>query len=193
MSHEPFTTSEFLTRAIAMNAVDHCHDVLPMLDHLREVGSIVALDSAGTSWLRTDIRRRDGVVPSWTVVAERELGGVLAAPVARAVVRTTVDDVLDDDDLNDAILVTSELVTNAIVHTSGPVHLTVCRDEHADRARIAVRDLEPDQLPTLRHPSPLEPVGGRGLRVVDALATWGTTVGIAHKEVWAEVPKPGPR
>jgi hypothetical protein len=42
----------------------------------------------------------------------------------------------------------------------------------------------------LRHPAPGDLGGGRGLRVVDALATWGTTVGVAHKEVWAEMPKP---
>jgi anti-sigma regulatory factor (Ser/Thr protein kinase) len=188
-----FSTSDFLTRAISMNAVDHCNDVLPMLDHLVEVGAIMAMDSTGTSWLRNDAapgRARPGLEPSWSVVAERELAGVLAAPVARAVVRTTVDDVLGDDDLSDAILVTSELVTNAVVHTAGPVHLTVCRDRHADRARIAVRDLDPTHVPVLRHPSPLDPGGGRGLRVVEALATWGTVVDVAHKEVWAEVPKP---
>jgi hypothetical protein len=192
MPSDLFTTADFLSRAISMNAVDHCNDVLPMIDHLTEVGAVMPMDSTGTAWLRTDGFGGDrrALEPSWRVVAERELAGRLAAPVARAVVRTTIDDVLDDDDLNDAILVASELVTNAVLHTSGPVHLTVSRDQHADRARIAVRDLEPDQLPTLRHPAPGDLGGGRGLRVVDALATWGTTVDVAHKEVWAEVPKP---
>ncbi|MBI5088147.1 MAG: hypothetical protein HZB15_04605 [Actinobacteria bacterium] len=50
-----FTTADFLTCAISLNAIGHCNDVVAMLGHLSEVGSIRALDVDGT-WLRTGAR-----------------------------------------------------------------------------------------------------------------------------------------
>jgi len=92
--------------------------------------------------------------------------------------------------MGDALVVLSELVTNAIVHGSGPieVHLRhrddILRIEVSDQARgvVAVADRGPDAL------------GGRGLLLVRELAAaWGVETGERGKTVWAELPagRPG--
>ncbi|WP_328440593.1 ATP-binding protein [Streptomyces sp. NBC_00444] len=93
--------------------------------------------------------------------------------------------------------VTAELAANAVTHGRTPgrdirLALTLSRTHTAHILRIAVSDTRPDHLPpdpaTLTAPSTETP-GGRGLFLVDALATrWGCTV---HdhlvKTVWAEL------
>lgn len=74
--------------------------------------------------------------------------------------------------VDDAALMTSELVTNSIRHATGTVTVTVAID--ADTLRIAVSDGGP-ATPVIRTPSPAEPYG-RGLQIVAALADdWGVT------------------
>ena len=70
----------------------------------------------------------------------------------------------------DAELLTSEVVTNAVLHVGGL--LVVELDDLRDGVLIVVEDPDP-ALPTQRSPGPLEG-GGRGLQIVDALASaWG--------------------
>lgn len=85
-----------------------------------------------------------------------------------------------------AALLTSELVTNAVRYGRGLVRLTV-RSEPPS-VRIEVHDDNPD-LPTLGPDDDDAAEGGRGLRLVDALATrWGTeTHPTAGKDVWFEL------
>ena len=83
-----------------------------------------------------------------------------------------------------AVLLVSELVTNAVVHARGPICLTVHTDAHW--VRIEVED------PGHRRPVPraatLDAVDGRGLLVVDKLATdWGTERRATHKVAWFEI------
>ena len=74
--------------------------------------------------------------------------------------------------VDDAALMTSELVTNSIRHATGTVTVTVAID--ADTLHIAVSDGGP-ATPVIRTPSPAEP-SGRGLQIVAALADdWGVT------------------
>ncbi|WP_256725393.1 ATP-binding protein [Streptomyces sp. IMTB 2501] len=92
--------------------------------------------------------------------------------------------------LDDAVLVTSELVTNALVHTAGD--RIACRlHDTADRIRIEIEDRQGGPaLPTARRPGP-DDQHGRGLLLVDALSLdWGVTPipGRPARVVWAELP-----
>ena len=83
-----------------------------------------------------------------------------------------------------AVLLVSELVTNAVVHARGPICLTVHTDAHW--VRIEVED-PGHRRPVLRAAT-LDAVDGRGLLVVDKLATdWGTEQRATHKVVWFEI------
>jgi anti-sigma regulatory factor (Ser/Thr protein kinase) len=86
--------------------------------------------------------------------------------------------------LDPAVLVTSELVTNAVIHGQPDIALDIRLEPTA--LRVAVTDANP-QLPpaTIRPPRP-ESRGGRGLLIVEALATrWGITpLEQPGKSVW---------
>src|SRR4051812_16595398 len=72
--------------------------------------------------------------------------------------------------LYDAELLTSEIVTNAVKHTTGIVTLAIeCDGRHL---AVAVADDSPD-TPVIRRAGP-DDIGGRGMRLVDRLAAaWG--------------------
>jgi anti-sigma regulatory factor (Ser/Thr protein kinase) len=88
-----------------------------------------------------------------------------------------------------AVLLTSEVVTNAIVHASpyaadGRVGLTV--DANDELARVEVTDGF-GALPVVRG-GPVERVSGRGVLLLDLLAArWGVTPGAGGKTVWFEI------
>jgi anti-sigma regulatory factor (Ser/Thr protein kinase) len=72
--------------------------------------------------------------------------------------------------IDQARLLTSELVTNAIRHTATDSRVTVTCDGH--RVRIEVED-GGHGVAVLQPPSPDAP-GGRGLQIVDSVAArWG--------------------
>jgi anti-anti-sigma factor len=71
-----------------------------------------------------------------------------------------------------AVLVASELVTNAVVHSQGPVRLRL--ELHQQRLHLAVYDQSPRLLALATEPGDLDAEGGRGLLIVDQLASaWG--------------------
>ncbi len=75
-------------------------------------------------------------------------------------------------------LLTSELVTNAVVHGSPPIELVVSIEERA--IRVSVHDTS--AAPPRRRSATAVDIGGRGLALVDALAPrWR-----------AEADRPGP-
>jgi hypothetical protein len=89
--------------------------------------------------------------------------------------------------VDDVLLMVSEVVTNACVHTAGPLGLEV--DCTPDRLRIEVTDPSPT-APVPRHPNPATP-GGFGLFVVERLAkAWGYAPRGDGKVVWLEVEWP---
>jgi anti-sigma regulatory factor (Ser/Thr protein kinase) len=104
-----------------------------------------------------------------------------------------------DGVLDDAELIVSELVTNAV--QAGATQLGLDIELHRDTVTIRVSDDVAD-LPRPRH-SAVGDVGGRGLAIVAELArTWGTatiepdsagrTDPVARgKTVWAELTVPG--
>jgi len=107
-----------------------------------------------------------------------------SAGVARRFVTTALDrwgapgnrDVLE--------LLTSELVTNAILHARTAILLTVCLS--GDRVRVNVTDQ--NRQPPVRRWAKEEATSGRGLELVEALAVaWGVSPDDAGKVVWFEV------
>jgi anti-sigma regulatory factor (Ser/Thr protein kinase) len=83
-----------------------------------------------------------------------------------------------------AVLMVSELVTNAAVHAGGMICLTVHADTHCVRIDVEDEGRGRPVLPPAKH----HQVDGRGLRIVDALATeWGTERRATHKVVWFEI------
>jgi anti-sigma regulatory factor (Ser/Thr protein kinase) len=86
--------------------------------------------------------------------------------------------------LETAVLLTSELVTNAILRARSPIEVTISSPN--ERVRIAVKD-DSEQLPT-RQVGDDELGGGHRLQVVEALADrWGTSRERASKTVWFEL------
>ena len=83
------------------------------------------------------------------------------------------------------VLLTSEVVTNAIVHAGAAPCLVVRLTR--GRVRVEVLDQHAD-VPVRRHPGPMA-VGGRGMEIVDQLARdWGVEHVRNGKRVWFEVP-----
>jgi len=130
--------------------------------------------------------------------------GCLTAPRRIAEARHLVTRHLDERGVDDAItdsavLLVSELVTNAIVHGEPPIELRV--QVPTDVVRVEVYDSDPEALLALPGLStsppaatsasalpPMERLGGRGLRLVDALASrWGLDEDESGKCVWFEI------
>jgi anti-sigma regulatory factor (Ser/Thr protein kinase) len=84
-------------------------------------------------------------------------------------------------------LVTSELVTNAVMHASGPIEIAV--DTDGDYTRVEVWDGSPERAAQLgRHDQSSDTVGGWGLAMIARLSDrWGTSRTPASKCVWSEI------
>ncbi|MCF0079032.1 SpoIIE family protein phosphatase [Streptomyces lomondensis] len=134
-------------------------------------------------------------------------GSSLAPGAARALVRAALAEWterglpgaehLTDRLADDAALVVSELVTNAVVHAGTDVEME-CRLEGDDQATAAlvveVCDHHPSRAPRGGEPeTPHDtPEYGRGLRLVGALSeAWGITYRTGRKTVWARLPAVG--
>nr|WP_202487479.1 ATP-binding protein [Streptomyces sp. SID8354] len=132
----------------------------------------------------TDVRRRGRAsgAPSaeWSFPAD---------PGAVRTARTMVRQVLDDWGLNGAadvaVLLVSELVTNSLRYTSGPIGVRMVL-LGAGALLIEVSDPLPDP-PRTRAAAP-DDEGGRGLQLVaHSSRRWGTRQGKSGKTVWFEL------
>ena len=85
-----------------------------------------------------------------------------------------------------ALLLVSEVVTNAVVHGSGSPLLDI--EVQSDVLRVTVTDEAPG-TPQVRRLNPLLAEHGRGLQLVDALASrWGSNRRLpVGKSVWFEL------
>lgn len=93
--------------------------------------------------------------------------------------------VTDNDLIDTAELLVSELTSNVIKHTSGRPTLTVVRSGAA--IRIEVADPQADLLP-IQRASDADAEYGRGLRLVAALASaWGYERAANGKRTWVEL------
>jgi hypothetical protein len=87
--------------------------------------------------------------------------------------------------VEDVLLMTSELVTNACLYAGGPRELAVRGD--GSRLRVEVVDASPTS-PVLRPLTVPARPGGHGLRVVQQLALrWGSDARGDGKAVWFEI------
>lgn len=86
------------------------------------------------------------------------------------------------------LLVVSELVTNALVHTQGPVRLDLVL--RGDRVRVSVSDSSP-RAPAKPVIVDWEATGGRGLLLVEAMSdAFGSVPVAGGKQVWSEIAVP---
>jgi anti-sigma regulatory factor (Ser/Thr protein kinase) len=108
---------------------------------------------------------------------------------ARAFVQDTLMHWGEAAAVSDAVLVTSELFTNAVLHGTGWVDVHLRLDP--DAVRIAVVDDGRERPAMVPGPLPTTTLTGRGLHIVDAVtAEWGDTRDQAGRtRVWAEVPR----
>jgi anti-sigma regulatory factor (Ser/Thr protein kinase) len=111
-------------------------------------------------------------------------------PTSVGAARRFVRDVLMSRQVADGVvktveLLTSEVVTNAIVHGHSGPQLIVVIDE--DVIRVSVRDVSPE-LP-VRRLARVDDVSGRGVIIVEQLASaWGVERDRGGgKRVWFEV------
>jgi anti-sigma regulatory factor (Ser/Thr protein kinase) len=102
-------------------------------------------------------------------------------------VRDVVAPLVAPDVVHTAELLVSELVTNAVTHGRGVVRLAIDCGEHTVSVTVSDEDPTAPQV----QPEQLMAIGGRGLRMIETLASaWGVT---PHpdgpgKDVWFRLP-----
>jgi anti-sigma regulatory factor (Ser/Thr protein kinase) len=124
------------------------------------------------------------------------LGRAEPQRVARNLVHSALENRASTEQIDDAAVVASELVTNALRHTvSGPVRVDL--DVYEDTAVLWVYDGEPHAEPlSAEAPSSADELleGGRGLYLVEALtARWFVWPARPGKAVVAVMPVGGGR
>jgi PAS domain S-box-containing protein len=107
--------------------------------------------------------------------------------LARRFVRQTLEKWGAEDLTDEAVLATSELVTNAVVHAGTPVLVALEVDAHG--LRLEVQDLHPHRSLPLGVEGPADDAeSGRGLLITSALAgAWGVDYSAGAKRVWLRV------
>jgi anti-sigma regulatory factor (Ser/Thr protein kinase) len=106
---------------------------------------------------------------------------------ARAGIRRLLGDRVSPDFAEDAQLLTSELVTNAVMYTPSGCSLSAWYVDDQRALRVEVAD-EASDIPRVRPPSAPSHVGGRGLQLVASRSTnWGVVPNGGGKSVWFEL------
>ena len=124
---------------------------------------------------------RTGAYARWSYPPQPETPGLARRDLDPVLERWAVS----PDDRWAALLVMTELVTNAVEHAGTQVWLVVTRTDEG--LLIEVSD-ESSAEPTLRAPGTVE-LRGHGLRVVQGLTCrWDWTPSARGKTVWATVP-----
>ena len=112
----------------------------------------------------------------WSLPGESRAAGMARGLVSEALATMALAD--------DAVLVTSELVTNAVEHGGGSVDLELAVE--ADRVRISVTSQAGATEPR-RETADADSDGGRGLAIVEQLGEWGWHRRGDRLSVWAEL------
>lgn len=113
------------------------------------------------------------------------IGGSASSAAARQFVRCVLGDICWPGDVEAAVLLASELVSNAAQHAGGGTELTVRVEGPMLRVEAGDRS---SRKPRLRRPGPLDDAG-RGLLLVDVLSSdWGVhDRADGGKTVWFEL------
>ncbi|MGW0710349.1 SpoIIE family protein phosphatase [Streptomyces sp. NPDC002643] len=132
-----------------------------------------------------------------SVITARAAASFAAVSRSVATARSFVRDTLQGwgfaDIVDDAVVLTSELVTNAVIHAGTSADVLCLRS--ADGVRIEVADRYPErEIPLQSLPvnmgSP-DREGGRGLQLCAAMAArWGVEYTPTHKQVWFQLDLP---
>ncbi len=109
-----------------------------------------------------------------------------SAGLARTYLRGVLDDWGTSERIEDAMLLVTELIANAVIHGSAEVRLDVDIEDSVLRVRVA------DGSPVLpRKPDASASGSGRGLAIVESLADkWGIAPNngiVDGKTVWFEL------
>ncbi|WP_241845660.1 SpoIIE family protein phosphatase [Streptomyces silvensis] len=137
------------------------------------------------------LRTRSSVITARAAATFEPVGRSVAT--ARSFVRDTLQGWGFTDVVDDAVVLTSELVTNAVVHAGTAADVLCLRTE--DAVRIEVSDRYPErEIPLQSSPATMgspDREGGRGLQLCAALATrWGVDYTPTHKQVWFQLDLP---
>ncbi|MGW7433669.1 SpoIIE family protein phosphatase [Streptomyces sp. NPDC054861] len=137
-----------------------------------------------------ETRTRSSVITARAAASFDPVGRSVAT--ARAFVRDTLQGWGYAEVVDDAVVLTSELVTNAVVHAGTAADVLCLRSE--DGVRVEVADRYPErEIPvqggrTVAHP---DRENGRGLLLCAALATrWGVEYTPTRKNVWFQLDLP---
>ncbi|MFJ9586697.1 SpoIIE family protein phosphatase [Streptomyces acidicola] len=136
-------------------------------------------------------RTRSSVITARAAASFEPVGRSVAT--ARSFVRDTLQGWGFADIVDDAVVLTSELVTNAVVHAGTSADVLCLRSD--DGVRIEVADRYPEreiplQTTSVNMGSP-DREGGRGLQLCAALAgRWGVDYTPTHKQVWFHLDLP---
>ncbi|MFE5814999.1 SpoIIE family protein phosphatase [Streptomyces sp. NPDC056479] len=148
-------------------------------------------EPAGHEALHGDNRTRSSVITARAAASFDPVGRSVAS--ARSFVRDTLQGWGFADIIDDAVVLTSELVTNAVVHAGTSADVLCLRSEEGVRIEVA------DRYPEREIPLQGSPVnmgspdreGGRGLQLCAALAgRWGVEYTPTHKQVWFQLALP---
>ncbi|MGW0844455.1 SpoIIE family protein phosphatase [Streptomyces sp. NPDC002787] len=132
-----------------------------------------------------------------SVITARAAASFAAVSRSVATARSFVRDTLQGwgfaDIVDDAVVLTSELVTNAVVHAGTSADVLCLRAD--DGVRIEVADRYPEREIPLQgsHINMGSPdrEGGRGLQLCAAMASrWGVEYTSTHKQVWFQLDLP---
>ncbi|MEV5313937.1 SpoIIE family protein phosphatase [Streptomyces sp. NPDC052610] len=136
-------------------------------------------------------RSRSSVITARAAASFEPVGRSVAS--ARSFVRDTLQGWGYADIVDDAVVLTSELVTNAVVHAGTAADVLCLRT--GEGVRIEVSDRYPErevplQSAAVNMGSP-DREGGRGLQLCAALAgRWGVEYTPTHKNVWFQLALP---
>ncbi|MEU6419783.1 SpoIIE family protein phosphatase [Streptomyces spiralis] len=148
-------------------------------------------EPVGPQGLHVDNRTRSSVITARAAASFEPLGRSVAT--ARSFVRDTLQGWGFGDIVDDAVVLTSELVTNAVVHAGTAADVLCLRSDEGVRIEVADRYPErevPLQSTAVNMGSP-DREGGRGLQLCAALAArWGVEYTPTHKNVWFQLDLP---
>jgi serine phosphatase RsbU (regulator of sigma subunit)/anti-sigma regulatory factor (Ser/Thr protein kinase) len=153
----------------------------PLADRREDDIAVLLISRDGTPTLQAPRRTAMNV-------AQAEPARIAAA---RQQLRELLHDWTDAEQIDSAVLMVSEMVTNVLVHTDGHALLVaeVARGDAARRLRVEVADTS-DELPHRRRPGEMAS-SGRGLLLMEMLAdAWGVDPRGEGKSIWFELYEP---
>jgi len=170
------------------------HTTGPLADRREDDIAVLLLSRPGASGAEDTPA---GVTPARTVrrtmmsVAQAEPERVA---VARQQLRELLHDWTSQDQIDSAVLLLSEMLTNVLVHTDADALLLAEVRDQADGRRMRIEVTDPsDDLPHKRRPGELAS-SGRGLVLIELLAdTWGVDPRGEGKSIWFELHEPEPK